>query len=365
MRILCVIDSLGSGGAQRQLVELAIGFKERQHEVSFLVYHNEPFYHRLLEQKGIEIRIIEEANYLRRLIRMRSHVRRGGYDAVLSFLEAASFMCEIAGLPFRRWGLIVGERGARQAVRRSVKAKLHRWFHVLADYVVANSHAGIEPVRSINPLLSNSKCKVIYNIVDLKKWKPRTTGPKAESRRREVVVAASHQHVKNLVGLVKAVDLLSAEERSKLRIRWYGDRIEKPYFDSSFEKAQQLIKERRLRSVFQFHSATPELVEVFKECDAIGLFSYYEGFPNAVCEGMACGKPVICTAVSDLPVVLSHHPELMCSASDAESIRRSLSYILGLNDDTLEQIGKQNRLIAERYFGKSGRVSAYLSLMVR
>ena len=39
MKILCVIDSLGSGGAQRQLVGLAIGFKERGHEVSFLVYH--------------------------------------------------------------------------------------------------------------------------------------------------------------------------------------------------------------------------------------------------------------------------------------------------------------------------------------
>jgi len=38
MIILCVIDTLGSGGAQRQLVNIAIGFKERGHTVSFLVY---------------------------------------------------------------------------------------------------------------------------------------------------------------------------------------------------------------------------------------------------------------------------------------------------------------------------------------
>lgn len=33
MKILCVIDSLGSGGAQRQLVSLAKGFKEKGNEV--------------------------------------------------------------------------------------------------------------------------------------------------------------------------------------------------------------------------------------------------------------------------------------------------------------------------------------------
>ena len=33
MRILCVIDSLGSGGAQRQMVNLAVGFKSKGHQV--------------------------------------------------------------------------------------------------------------------------------------------------------------------------------------------------------------------------------------------------------------------------------------------------------------------------------------------
>ena len=44
MKILCVINSLRPGGAQRQLVNLGIGFKEKGHEVSFLAYHNVNFY---------------------------------------------------------------------------------------------------------------------------------------------------------------------------------------------------------------------------------------------------------------------------------------------------------------------------------
>ena len=43
MKILCLIDDLGSGGAQRQLVNLSKGFVSRGHEVSFLVYHPADF----------------------------------------------------------------------------------------------------------------------------------------------------------------------------------------------------------------------------------------------------------------------------------------------------------------------------------
>src|SRR5664280_841694 len=106
MKILCVIDSLGSGGAQRQLVNLAIGFKERGHEVSFLVYHRLNFYKESLEENNIPVYEIIEPNYLKRLLKMQRFIRGGGYDAVLSFLEAANFICELAGLPWRKWKLI-------------------------------------------------------------------------------------------------------------------------------------------------------------------------------------------------------------------------------------------------------------------
>ncbi|PKP40931.1 MAG: hypothetical protein CVT96_07360, partial [Bacteroidetes bacterium HGW-Bacteroidetes-13] len=96
MKILCVIDSLGSGGAQRQLVNLAIGFKEKEHEVSFLVYHNLNFFQKQLDEAQIKIHYIVEPNYLKRLLKFRKFLRRGNQDAVLSFLEASNFMCEIA-----------------------------------------------------------------------------------------------------------------------------------------------------------------------------------------------------------------------------------------------------------------------------
>lgn len=43
MKVLCLIDSLGSGGAQRQLVGLASLLKEREYDVLVVYYHSDHF----------------------------------------------------------------------------------------------------------------------------------------------------------------------------------------------------------------------------------------------------------------------------------------------------------------------------------
>ena len=43
-RILLFIDSLGAGGAQRQLVGLAVMLKRRGYAVKVVTYYDHPFY---------------------------------------------------------------------------------------------------------------------------------------------------------------------------------------------------------------------------------------------------------------------------------------------------------------------------------
>src|SRR5699024_7191018 len=116
MKILCFIDSLGPGGAQRQLVQLAKGFKERGCEVSFLTYHEINFFKPELNKIGIPVQTIVEPNYFKRIIKIRKAIRNEKVDAVLSFLEGANFMATFAGVPFRKWNLVVGERSPNPAI---------------------------------------------------------------------------------------------------------------------------------------------------------------------------------------------------------------------------------------------------------
>ena len=172
MRILCVIDELGSGGAQRQLVELALGFRAAGHEITFLTYHPNSFYYTYLEEAKISVTLITSDNYIIRLLKMRRFIRKGNFNAVISFLQASNFICELSGFPFRKWKLVVGERSANPNIFKSCRLKLYRWFHLFANYIVANSEANMKIVKSINPFLPASKCRIIYNIVDFSHWIP-------------------------------------------------------------------------------------------------------------------------------------------------------------------------------------------------
>ncbi len=345
------------------MVELSLGFKEKGHTIAFLTYHFNPFFKDVLDKAAIQIACIQEPNYFSRLLKMRKFIRKGKFDAVLSFLEAPNFICEMAGLPFRKWKLIVGERNANPGISKSLKLRIYRWLHIFADHIVANSHVNLKLVRSVNQLLQDNKCTVIYNIVDFERWKPNLEESKRRSGKLQLVIAASQCYRKNLNGLLIALSLLDKQELSKITIDWYGDSITEPYIDDSIIEAKKKIVEYGLTDVIRFYPATHDITAIIQKSDAVGLFSFYEGLPNIICESMSCGKPVICSSVSDLPVMLSHNSNLLCNPADQQSIKRALSYLISLKQDQLEQIGLKNFIIAKERFRKEGIVTRYLELM--
>lgn len=362
MEILCVIDSLGPGGAQRQLVELAKGFKEKGYQVSFLIYHNYPFYNSVLGEDGIKVILLQEKNLVTRVLKIRYYIRHGKFDAVISFLEGPNFICEIAGFPFRRWNLVVGERSANPNISKSLKQIVFRWFHLLADYVISNSAENKKYVQLVNPFLKNTKCKVIYNIVDFNRWKPLPINAFKKKNKTKIIIASSHRFIKNLNGLVEALLLFDKDELTNIEFHWYGDNLQPPYYDNSLLMALEKIKKNNLTDVMFFYPATHEITKKVQEADAIGLFSLYEGLPNIVCEGMACGKPIICSAISDLPVLLSNNKGLLFNPEDPQSIKQALVHLLSLSSDELFQIGNLNISIARKLFDKTKIIDSYLLL---
>src|SRR5690606_12315152 len=126
-------------------------------EVSFLTYHNINFFKSELDNYQIPIKTIIEPNYLKRLFRVRKAIRREQPDAVLSFLEAANFMATVAGFPYRKWKLVVGERSANPNILTSKKLRFYRKCHIFTDYVVGNSYQNLEIVKKVIPTIRNEK----------------------------------------------------------------------------------------------------------------------------------------------------------------------------------------------------------------
>jgi len=363
MNILCVIDSLVMGGAQRQLINLAVGFKERGHEVSVLTYHSFNFYKESIDEMKISILTIKEPNYLIRLFKIRAFIRKKNYDSVLSFLEAPNFICEFAGLPFRKWKLVVGERSADPGIANSYRLKFFRYCHLFADAVVANSETNIEMIQKITPFFIKNQYHTIYNIVDTNIWKPSDNYVVRKNKKTTIVIAAGHQYSKNSRNLIEALNQLTDIEKSLLSVKWYGsDRHDKN--DSSYTESIELINHYHLNDVIEFLPPTNNIAEKMNDADCCALFSYYEGLPNTLCEGMALGKPILSTKVSDLPKFVDEElGGYLCETPSAESIGEVIKKILSCSNKQLIAMGKHNRSKAIILFDKKTIIDSYLKLL--
>lgn len=350
MKILCLIDSLGSGGAQRQLVTLAIGLKKRGHQLRFLVYHQDDHFLPLLQEAGIPCQMIPSCSYLKRVFVLRKVLRQGWQDVVLAFLEASSFYAELACIPKQRWGLVVGERFANTAMNKGVSAWL-RQFHRMADAIVCNSYTNKIMVESVFPFLKN-KLFVIYNMVDLKlfsAFQDKIDGVSFPDRPFRIVVVASYLERKNMMNVAKALSILKEKQSTpSMLVDWFGGM---PANSSAFNNVKQYIDENKLNELLHLHSSTRNIAKELSCADAVGLFSFFEGLPNAVCEGMASGKPILLSNVCDAGNLVKNGKNgYLCNPDSPEDIAEKILNMFSLSEHERQRMGKESRRMAEQFF---------------
>jgi|WetSurSiteA1Bulk_404760.scaffolds.fasta_scaffold05189_3 glycosyltransferase involved in cell wall biosynthesis len=363
-RILFLLDNLGAGGAQRQLVELSRSFYSLGYKIIVLTYSNNLFYKEVLLKDGIDVYNLNEKRIFWRLIKVRKFIRNGGFETVVSFLGPPNFLNIFSAIPYRNWKVIVGERSANPAFLNYLKSRMIRMFYLFADIVISNSHSNIMLVRKINPFLPARKCKVIYNAVDLDKYKPLQHFRFRSHGVITIVVPASYRKLKNILNLIEAVNMLSPREKKELVIEWYGDKTPGVNPDEVLDEATALVEKYNLQSIIRLLPLNKEILFALQNADAIGLFSFFEGLPNAICEGMACGKPIIASDVSDNSRIVTNHVNgVLCIASDIRSITEALQYLLNTSPEELKKMGKTSREIAEHLFDKNVIVEQYLKLI--
>jgi glycosyltransferase involved in cell wall biosynthesis len=357
VRILCFIDCLGSGGAQRQLVTMAKGLSRRGHEVRFLTYHPGGHFLPELEAANISCVCIPKTGYLRRVCEVRRVLRKGLQDVVLAFLEAPSLYAELAGLPSRKWGLVVGERNAYPDMERGWRRRL-RWSHQFADAVVANSHANRLMLERSWPGL-RPKLYTIYNAVDLNRFRPPASPGFGDSSNAplRMVVVASYQRLKNMMGLAQALQLLRQSGGRGVVVDWYGAT---PPDQKPLQASTAFVKSHGLASVFRFHPPIREVEAEYQRADLVGLFSEHEGLPNVVCEGMACGKPIVMSDVCDARHLVGDGKNgYLCDPHSPASIADALRRMAYLTTKERLQMGLESRKRAEQLFDAEVIVGRY------
>lgn len=360
-KITLFIDNLGSGGAQRQLVNMAALLKERNYSVNMLVYSNAPFYNERLEKLGIPITLIEAKGYLSRVLRIRKYLRKSESDAVIAFLEVPGFIACVSKIGGAKWKLITNELSAKESTFKSKRNKFFNKFERYSDAKVCNSYNAMKMWEQHYPKFKE-KYSVIYNPVIIPEEFQNKNHAYRSNGKLKITVAASYQELKNPHRVIEAVRLLNDEQKSRLEINWYGQKRLNNGDTTVYDDAIKKISEYQLESCIHLNGETKDIYRIMSESDAVGLFSTVEGLPNAICEGMMLGKPIIMSTVSDYES-LTEGNGIFCDPKSVESIRDALIKLLSYSPEELQQMGDKSFEKAKKLFNKDVVCDQWIDLI--
>ena len=359
--VILFIDNLGSGGAQRQLVNMGILLKARGYRVTMLVYGDVPFYRHLLDENGIPVTLIQAKGYASRMVRVRRYLRRSDADAVIAFLETPGFIACFSKIGGAKWKLITNELSAKASTFSSKKNRIYNRFERYADAKVCNSENAMGMWLSHYPQYKD-KYRVIYNPVIMPPSTEATPVPERGDGKLRLTVAASYQELKNPLRVVEAVSQLSEEHKARLDLQWYGRAEATTGNTEIYDQAVAMVQAWGLRGCVTLNHETKDIYRHMAESDAVGLFSTVEGLPNAICEGMMLGKPIVMSRVSD-HTVLTEGNGLTCDPTSVDSIREALEAFLNTTVEERMAMGQRSKEKAARLFDKDAVIDQWVTLL--
>jgi glycosyltransferase involved in cell wall biosynthesis len=176
------------------------------------------------------------------------------------------------------------------------------------------------------------------------------------------VTAATRAHARDLLGIPAAakvvgtvarldaqkspldmVEAIAALRRRDVYMVWIGD-------GDLRAKTELLVARKGLRDRFKLVGDRTDVPAVLPAFDVFAMSSLYEGLPCAVVEAMACGVPVVATAVNSVPeLVIAGKTGIVARAGDPASLSGALAYMLDHPRDAARMAEAGNRHVRDRF----------------
>lgn len=335
MKLIFVIESLGSGGAERQLVGLASMLKKRGYDVYVLTYYREDFYKSILDDNKIPNEVYYGAlNRYLRFFRLSRRVNELSPDVTISFLpgpNVALGLAKILGLLKSK--LVVSERN--YTWNWTFKTRLYFSLYSKADAIVTNSKAEADNIKTEFPQYV-SKVSFIQNFVDFERFKPQVCEHNGTFK---IVTVARIIDYKNVKGLITAASILK-KKGYLIEFDWFGN----DYNDDYCFRVKKYIKEEGLEDVFKLKGPIKDIQNYYPMYDAFCLPSFKEGYPNVVVEAMSCQLPILCSNICENPVIVEDGINgLLFNPQNVNEIVSSIEKMYSLTEKERREMGQRNR----------------------
>jgi glycosyltransferase involved in cell wall biosynthesis len=364
-KFLFVIDNLSTGGAQRQMVNLAVGLKKRGYQIELFCYAAGDLLAQPLYEHEIPIHWqIKPSRYSPDVVfQLVNLIRKGRYDLLLAFQTTPNFYIIISALLSGKWKtpIIVSERICDYPGWVSRQEILIRNLYRCSTFVVTNSHNQRFQLAKQYPFLTN-RLRTIYNGYDLQFFYPPQNEP--ENNPPRILVIASVSYFKNGICLVRALKRLRDEYGLLVHVDWVGQREVTGHRLDALREMEREIQEYHLEDQWHWLGQRTDIVQQLHQHEVLVHPSYVEGLPNVVCEALACGRPVIVSNALDHPnLVQDGISGFLFDWRSPEQLAKKIKAILEMPVEQRHEMGRNGRTFAEQHLGLDRYVSEFEELI--
>ena len=361
MKVTCFIDNLNAGGAQRQICHLANLLKKNDIDVSILTYHEDNFFKKELKKNNIKHINLQNKNKLLRTIKLIKFLRYTQHDIVIAYLRNPSLIAEISSLFKKKWRLIVSERN-NYINDNYVNNFIRRLMHLFADHVIVNSNTGYQSIKKNSPWLK--KVSLIYNFTNLDYFKPKKNFLKKNEEKINFIGIGKYSDQKNIINLIKAFKIVKKKAPDiNFNLEWFGDNFKRDQSNKYLNRIRSLINKYSLNDVFILNPATQDILDKYQRSSAFILPSLYEGFPNVVCEAIACGLPVLVSDVCDNSFFVDQSNGYLFNPNDPLDIADKIIAFFHLENKKKHLMSINSRKKAELIFSKEKYINSHLKII--
>lgn len=302
IKVLCLINSLALGGAERQFSEVVRRLPRDRFDPVLVSLSDQNAYPELLPPD--QPRYVVTTTGTAALREVVGIVRRERPDIVHSYMEYANLLARLATIGRHRPVVVTSVRSRMMAVKyTAIEWAISR----LSDAILVNSQGTAQELERIQRV-PREKIRVIHNILDADRFRP--SPPEVRERmRRElgltgptILIPGRIALAKNQLGLCVALGRLKKRGRlpSDASILLAG----RVYDRVVGTLLPRLIRRYDIGDQFRILGPVKDIVSLYAASDWIMLPSLWEGLPNAAIEGHACARPLLLTADANIDQIL-------------------------------------------------------------
>lgn len=369
-KILFVIDSLNSGGAEKSLVSLLSLLDFELYEVDLILFNSEGLYLPLVPKqvKILEISefksndfhdILYKIRQLKNSIRLRNPYYKRKYHSaqitcknILKNFQKKSYKYDIAiaysqGLPT----YFVAEKvNANKKIcwvntdykKARYNPKFDEFYYKRYNNIVVVSDKNKEIFEDIYPNLSE-KVKVIYDLISpslVKEMSTEFNGYEDDYSGIRILTIGRHVEVKGYDLAIKTAKKL---KDSGINFRWYS--IGEGELTELLKKE---VIENDLTNHFQFLGVFTNPYPFIKDCDIYCQPSRFEGFGMAIGEAKILKKPIVVTNFTTASNQITHCKNGLICDMEADSLYYAIMKLI--NEKELTEMIIRNNNIDEEVF---------------